>query len=279
MRKLFATSLTAIMALGISAQDNMEAFKHLSVGVEAGLHGIGFEVAMPVQKHLVLKAGYNFLPSGDLFNTNFNIDTKDLKKAQNDIEKIPGQHFNNKFGDEAVINAGLQVGVSNLKLILNYYPFESSSFFVAGGFYYSLNDKPFISISGNTTENDWAALQELREKGNEDSYDIALEIGDQKYPVIEKDGCGYLQSDYKMDPLKYYVGLGFGRSIPNKRVGFQFELGTMFYTNAKFYCQDQEVSMSDAADKFGDAAKTAVDFMDKFPIYPQIAFRLNFLAF
>ncbi len=279
MRKLFATTLAAIMALGISAQDNMEAFKHLSVGVEAGLHGIGFEVAMPVQKHLVLKAGYNFLPSGDLFNTNFNIDTKDLKKAQEDIEKIPGQHFNNKFGDEAVINAGLQVGVSNLKLILNYYPFESSSFYVAGGFYYSLNDKPFISISGNTTENDWAALQELRDKGGEDSYDIALEIGDKKYPVIEKDGCGYLQADYKFDPLKYYVGLGFGRSIPNKRVGFQFELGTMFYTNAKFYCQDQEVSMSDAADKFGDAAKTAVDFMDKFPIYPQLAFRLNFLAF
>ena len=38
MRKLFVTSLAAIMALGISAQDNMEAFKHLSVGVEAGLH-------------------------------------------------------------------------------------------------------------------------------------------------------------------------------------------------------------------------------------------------
>ena len=88
-----------------------------------------------------------------------------------------------------------------------------------------------------------------------------------------------MQADYKFDPLKYYVGLGFGRSIPNKRVGFQFELGTMFYTNAKFYCQEEEVSMSDAADKFGDAAKTAVDFMDKFPIYPQLAFRLNFLAF
>lgn len=278
MRKLFVTSLAAIMALGISAQDNMEAFKHLSVGVEAGLHGFGVEVAMPVHKKLVVKAGYNFLPSGSLFNTKFNIDTQDLKDAQTQIEKIPGQHFNNKFGDEAEIDAGLKVGLSNLKVMLNWYPFESSNFFVAGGLYYSLNDKPFISISGNTTENDWAALQELRQKGNDD-YDIALEIGNQKYPVIEKDGCGYMQADYKMDPLKYYVGLGFGRSIPNSRVGFQFELGSMIYTGAKFYCQDKEVSMSEAADKFGDAAKTAVEYMDKFPIYPQLTFRLNFLAF
>ena len=45
MKKLFATMCAAVMALGISAQENMEAFKHLSIGVEAGLHGFGVEAA------------------------------------------------------------------------------------------------------------------------------------------------------------------------------------------------------------------------------------------
>ena len=88
-----------------------------------------------------------------------------------------------------------------------------------------------------------------------------------------------MQADFKMDPLKYYLGLGLGRCVPNKRVGLQFELGALFYTGAKFYLQDKEVPMADAAEQLGDAAKTAIGYMEKYPIYPQLALRLNFLAF
>ena len=170
--------------------------------------------------------------------------------------------------------------MSNIKLLLNWYPFQSSSFYLAGGFYFAPNNKPFISIHGNTTENDWAALKELNKEDITDhNHEIALEIAGQKYPVIEKDGCGYMQGDFKMDPLKYYVGLGLGRCVPNKRIGLQFELGALFYNNAKFYLQDNEVPMADAAEQLGDAAKTAIGYLEKFPIYPQLALRLNFLAF
>ena len=280
MRKLFVTSLAAIMALGISAQDNMEPFRHFSVGVEAGLHGVGIEVAMPVLPSLVVKAGYNWFPSSELINTDVSADTKDLKQAQEDYTTATSYQFQNKFGDEAVVSAGAQVGLSNFKLMLNWYPFKSSNFYLAGGFYYAPkdDDKPFLRISGNTTENDWAALQELRDQIPAENYDISLEIGNEKYAIMEKDGKGYLQADYKIDPLKYYVGFGFGRSIPNKLIGFQFELGTMIYHSTGFYFQEKKVDMGDAAEQFGDAAKTAVEYLDKFPIYPQIAFRFNFRA-
>jgi len=277
MKRLFITSFVALITLGMSAQDNMEPFKHLAVGVEAGLHGVGLEVAMPVHKHLVVRAGYNWVPSGDLVNAEFGIDTKDLKEAQQQYDPI--MHFQHKFGDEATINAGMQVGLQNLKLMLNWYPFESSRFYLAGGFYYAANKNSFLSLHGNTTEEDWAALQELRQKTGDDSYEIALEIGNEKYPVIEKDGCGYMQADYKYDPLKYYIGLGLGRSVPNKRVGLQFELGTMIYTGAKFYLQDKEIVMADAAEQLGDQVKVISEYVSKFPLYPQLTLRLNFLAF
>ena len=277
MKRLFITSFVALFTLGMSAQDNMEPFKHLAVGVEAGLHGVGLEVAMPVHKHLVVRAGYNWVPSGDLVNAEFGIDTKDLKEAQQQYDPI--MHFQHKFGDEAPINAGMQVGLQNLKLMLNWYPFESSRFYLAGGFYYAANKNSFLSLHGNTTEEDWAALQELRQKTGDDSYEIALEIGNEKNPVIEKDGCGYMQADYKYDPLKYYIGLGLGRSVPNKRVGLQFELGTMIYTGAKLYLQDKEIVMADAAEQLGDQVKVISEYVSKFPLYPQLTLRLNFLAF
>ncbi len=279
MKRLFVLSLATLFTLGIYAQDNMEPFRHFSVGVEAGLHGVGIEVAMPVLPSLVVKAGYNWFPSSELVKTDVSADTKDLKEAQEQYTALTSYQFQNKFGDEAVVSAGAQVGLSNFKLMLNWYPFKSSNFYLAGGLYYAPkdDDKPFLRISGNTTENDWAALQELRDKSGVD-YDISLEIGNEKYAIMEKDGKGYLQADYKIDPLKYYVGFGFGRSIPNKLIGFQFELGTMIYHSTGFYFQEKEVDMGDAAEQFGDAAKTAVEYLDKFPIYPQIAFRFNFRA-
>ena len=277
MRKLFVTSLVALFALGVSAQDNMEAFRHLSIGAEAGLHGFGIEAAMPVHKKLVLRAGVNFLPSGDLFNTQFDIDTKSLKEAQQKYDIL--MNFENKFGDVATIDAGLQVGLTNLKLMLNWYPFESGNFYVAGGFYYSLNDNPFIRVSGQTTEKDWAALQELREKTGNNDYDIAFTADGKEYAVIEKDGCGYMQADLKMDPLKYYLGVGLGRSIPNNRIGLQLELGAMIYSNATFYCQDKEISREGITEQIGEGAQQVFDFMDQYPIYPQLTLRLNFRAF
>ena len=217
------------------------------------------------------------MPSGDLVNGEFSIDTKELKQAQQQYDPI--MHFQHKFGDEAPISAGMQVGLQNIKLLLDWYPFEKSSFYLTGGFYFATNKNSFLNIHGNTTENDWAALQELRQKTGDDSYEIALEIGNEKYPVIEKDGCGYMQADYKFDPVKYYVGLGLGRSVPNKRVGFQFELGTMIYTGAKSYLQEKEVVMDDAAEELGKQVKTISDYLAKLPLYPQLTFRLNFLAF
>ena len=281
MRKQILTLLAAFITIGAWAQDNMEPFRHFSVGAEVGLHGFGVELAVPVQKHLVLKAGYNWAPSGDLVNTDIEIDTEDLKEAQEQYDAL--LHFQNKFEDVAVINAGLQMGLTNFKAMINWYPFATGRFYLAGGFYYTPDknqDDPFIRISGNTTENDWAALQELRQKTGNDDYDIALSIGDEKYPVVEKDGRGYMQADFRMDPLKYYVGMGLGRCVPNKTVGLQLELGAMIYHNSVLYCQDKEVgSVMDAAEGLGNDAKEILEYVDKYPIYPQLTLRLSFRLF
>ena len=290
MKKSIVTMLLAVSAfISVSAQDNMEAFRHISIGAEAGLHGFGVEIAMPIQKHLVLKAGYNWMPSGDLFNTNLTIDTKDLRQAQESIESAdPDKTFTNKFGDESVVNAGLQVGLTNLKAMINWYPFASGRFYIAGGVYYTPNakqDDAFIKLSGNTTENDWNALKELNqyEKDNvpgAPEREMALKIGNESYAVREIDGKGNMTTEFKMDPLKYYVGMGVGRCIPNRFMGLQLELGAMIYHNSVLKCQDKEVgSITDAASNFGSDAEEILEYVDKYPIYPQLTLRLSFRLF
>ena len=287
MRKQILTLLAAFITIGASAQDNMEPFRHFSVGAEVGLHGFGVELAVPVQKHLVFKAGYNWAPAGDLFNTDLVIDTKDLKEAQEQYTAITQYQFQNKFGDEAIINAGLGMNLSNLKAMINWYPFALGRFYLAGGVYYtpsSKQDVPFLKVSGNTTENDWAALKELNQKYPDpqnptQERELALTIGDESYPVIEKDGCGYMQADFRMDPLKYYLGMGLGRCIPNRTIGLQLEVGAMIYHNSVLYCQDKKVgSITDAAEGLDNDAKEILEYVDKYPVYPQITLRLSFRA-
>jgi hypothetical protein len=287
MKRLFLTFfLMAVTAVPVCGQDNMEAFRHLSVGAEIGLHGFGVEVAMPVQKHFVIKAGYNWAPSGDLFNTDISIDTHELKEIQETYDPIA--HFEHKFGDEAIINTGIKMGLTNVKALINWYPFASGSLYLAGGVYYtpkSNQDDPFIELSGTTTPNDWAALKELNDYEQAlnplaPKRELAVKIGDENYPVQEVNGCGYMEAQYKFDPLKYYVGLGLGRCIPNGFMGLQFEVGAMIYHNSVLYCQDKKVgSITEAADGFGNDSKEILEYVDKYPFYPQLTLRLSFRMF
>jgi len=287
MKRLFAALVAITVVTVAGAQDNMVPFSHLSIGAEIGLHGAGVEVAIPIQRHIVLKAGYNISPRNDLFNTDISIDTRDLKDAQERYEAYSaavGQNytFQNRFEDEALVNAGVKLGVTNYKVMVNFYPFMSRKFYVAGGVYYSAtddNDQPLISLNGQTTANDWAALQELKEKTGNDGYEIAVQIGDTEYPVIEKEGCGCIQADFKMDPLKYYLGFGSGRCIPNRRMGLQFEMGAMIYQNSVLVCQEKDVDLASLGDKFGSDVKEIMEYVEKYPIYPQLTLRLFFRLF
>jgi hypothetical protein len=109
---------------------------------------------------------------------------------------------------------------------------------------------------------------------------MALKIVNKIDAVREIDGKGNMTTEFKMDPLKYYVGMGVGRCIPNRFMGLQLELGAMIYHNSVLKCQDKEVgSITDAASNFGSDAEEILEYVDKYPIYPQLTLRLSFRLF
>ena len=279
LRRIILFLFSFCVVCGISAQDNMEPFRHFSIGAEAGLHGFGVELAMPVHKKLVLKAGYNWSPDKDLLNTDIIIDTKEYRQYQ---DLTPLLRWEHKFEDETIIHSGFRLGMSNLKAMINWYPFSLGRFYMSGGVYYSAKkDNPFIMLSGYTSREDWAALEEYRNKtiDLDKSNQLAIEIDGEQYAAVEREKRGYIEADYITSQLKYYVGMGLGRCIPNNTFGLQLEVGAMIYSNAKLYCQDKEIgAIREAAVAFGEDTREILEYMDKYPVYPQLTMRFSFRA-
>lgn len=287
-KKTIVTFFTLFVAsFCVTAQDNMEAFRHVSIGGEIGLHGLGVEVAMPIHKRIVLKAGYNWASKQDLFKTDIIIDTKDLREMQEQM--AVNRPFDHEFpaDDRALVSTGLRLGMNNVKAMINWYPFALGRFYLSGGVYYTFNEKdPFIKLSGYTDEEVWAALKELRDRahayGQDEDHprlEMNLMIDDEPYAVADKGSRGYIESDFVISQFKYYLGMGLGRCIPNKRVGLQFEVGAMVYNTSSLYCQDKEIgSIREASVAFGDDIKEIFEYVDKYPVYPQITMRLSFRA-
>lgn len=245
MKKLILACFFLILSAGSNrmfAQEEKEqsktgVFNSLSVGVSAGLTGIGVDVAAPIGNYLALRAGVSFMPNFT-YSADVNIDV--------DVADYSGP---------TVMDVEGGMGRTAGELLLNVYPFKSSSFFVCGGAYFG-GDK-IIKIKGHNEE-----LAQLIKEGKE----AGIEIGDYSIPV---DKNGNISGGLKVAAFRPYLGLGFGRAVPHKRIGFMFELGVQFHQTPKVYTLNGELG-----DLPAEADNDFSDIIDKLTVYPVLKFRL-----
>lgn len=103
-------------------------------------------------------------------------------------------------GEELLVDTELDF--NNIDIRIGYHPF-SNAFKVVGGF----------GIFSNSNINVQTAFKNT------------ISIGDIEFNADES---GYLDIDFNWSNFAPYLGLGFGRSVPNKRFGFSFDAGTYF---------------------------------------------------
>ncbi|WP_293712269.1 hypothetical protein [uncultured Parabacteroides sp.] len=233
--------LWAILSIGmmcnhVSAQKELGIFNSLSVGVSAGTTGIGIDVATPVTPHFAIRGGVSFMP-GFSFDTDVDVDLKDSKLEENSSLNLTG-NMKRASGE----------------LLVNYYPFLSSSFFVTAGAYFGGNK--LLKVKGHSDE-----LAEYVQEGGQ----AGIIIGDQVIPV---DKNGNVSGGFKVSGFRPYIGVGFGRAVPKKRIGVQFELGVQFHGSPKLYSSDGDLSGA-LADSDDDFTKV----MDKLTVYPVMKVR------
>ena len=191
MKRLLLLCLTYIMCVGnhqMAAQDSSESpgiFNSLAVGVSASTTGIGIDVASPIGSYLAVRAGVSFMPNFT-YSTDVDVD-------------IEGSYEGN-IPTSIDVEGGM--GRTAGEILLNVYPFKSSSFFVCGGAYFG--GGKLIKIKGHSDE-----LAELIKEGQE----VGIEIGNYRIPVD-----------------------------PKKRIGFMFEMGVQFHNTPKVYTNNGDLS-------------------------------------
>lgn len=207
-------------------------FNHLSVGGTLGLNGIGFDVAMPATKHFTLHAGFATLPLGEL----------KLKVADNmetivSTMKLPQHEILDKAKDKSVEMAvGFNMFTGHL--LVDYHPWSTSDFRVTAGI--MIGNSNVLHIH-NTVDGSMTYLNQcnrLVEDYNEafgTSYPYSgLKFGDY---VLTADEKGNVDAMMKVNVVRPYLGIGFGRDINTNykhKVNCNFDFGFQYWGTPKF---------------------------------------------
>ena len=223
-------------------------FNHIGVGASVGTEGFGFDLAMPVTRWAAVRVGITKNP--------------DLKYSHEIEAKVKGEDKNIKI--EAKLNDEI-----NYKVLVDLYPFKSSSFHLTGGAY--LGPKNVVSVYNAEPfldEKDWGTT--------------GVEIGEYR---ITSDENGNISANLECEKeLKPYVGIGFGYAVPKRRLNVTFDMGAKFWGEPSIYMNTKDKwgeykyekltreGLKDLGEKDVDKA---FDIMSKVVVYPVISIRLS----
>lgn len=261
MKKVLIVALLFV-AMQASAADDADKnfFNHLSVGANLGTPGFGLDVAMPICDYVQVRAGFSIMPDIKV-TTDLDID------GYSDYPSYGGYDI----PTEAEIEG--KVGFTNGKLLFDIYPFKSSSFHITAGAYFGSSK---VIQAYNTQDGlllGVTKFNEAVENGTIIGYDkIGVALDDY---LLEPDENGNVDAYIKTASFKPYLGLGMGRAVPKKRLGFMFEAGVQFWGSPKVYCQDKELTESNVGGDGGGVIKT----ISKVSIYPVLNFRICYRIF
>lgn len=241
MKKTVFTILAALALLMPGTAAAQDLFNHLAVNAHVATTGVGVELSTPITKFITMRAGVTCMP-GFSFNA-----------------EVDGQYYDyvNTTSRNFTVDLDANLKRTQGSVIFNVYPLAKakvcSSFFLAAGLYFG-GDK-LVKIKGHSDE----IANDLKQLNGANPY---IELGDYKLPVDEN---GNVKGGLKVQKVRPYVGLGFGRYVPNKRISVTGELGVQFHGHIKPYTSEGEIAFDEFTEN-DDWKKV----MDKLTVYPML---------
>lgn len=288
-RKTFLLACLLFLS-GVSVW-GQKAFGSMSLGLEVGTTGVGVDLALPLATdHLVLRGGF-MAPSLSIpYSTtvssgrvNALLDEVNSQLALSGID----EGIYTRFSDVR-LDASTVVNFSSARLLLEYYPFRKSSFHLVAGAYFGMGDY-LLSVDVRSDEQFLSDLNSARvelDAINAKYADVpgyqavafpepVFNIDGKTYGIGESGGRAVFDASLAVAKVRPYFGLGFGRSVPNGRFGFQFEIGA-WYHRRPYLVSDYAKSSFDP-----DAPGLSYDstLLDYFVIYPNVSLRLTYKIF
>lgn len=190
------TFLCVAAALLFPAHAGAQAFNHLSAGIGLGTDGLNIQLAAPLGSHVDLIAGYG-LGLGVI-----NYTVKDFSMPD------PAGSSN--------VNTPLKLGfgMNDGRLLFNIYPGKGGFHFTVGAY---MGASRFVSgkITNLPAAYNTAGLEV-------DGYLVKATNGEM---AVDLCANGIGSHAFAVKP---YVGIGFGRAVPNKAVSFSVDLGAQY---------------------------------------------------
>ena len=99
-------------------------------------------------------------------------------------------------------------------------------------------------------------------------YTPGIHLGEN---FIGANELGNVDAFVKINKVKPYVGIGFGRAVPKHRLGLDFDLGVMFHGTPKIDSSNGNIS-----DALNDELESSglTDILEEITIYPVMSLRL-----
>ena len=99
-----------------------------------------------------------------------------------------------------------------------------------------------------------------------------IAIGDY---IVEFDRDGYGHGAIKVNKFRPYLGIGYGRAVPRKRIGVSGDLGVMIWGKPRVFEKQTGTDQEAFRDDFGSDSDKYYDFIAKFPVWPVLTIRIT----
>jgi len=257
-------------------QKTASAFNHLAIGVELfSTTGFGLEVGTPLSPHFALRGGFSMLPYS--YGATFDgvVDQSILEDIDNTIDIEPA--IRSALAQKGLptratdVSTDMNVGVSlnpTGKILIDYYPSSKYTFHITAGAYFGSGK--MIKLKGRMDEA-VDVLNVLKDYGYDYLDDIY--VIDDNYQLTGRDVMD-IRGALKVNAVKPYFGLGFGRAVPKKRVGVNFEIGVVYHGTPKITSESQNIQRL-----IDNELSEVMDVLKDYPIYPIISFKLTVRLF
>lgn len=316
--KLTTLVLAAALSAGSAVAGTFDFNPDLSVAVDAGSTGIGFEFESRLNELLQVRAGFDWMPHFE-FPMHFSIEMGNDgdpgydSEGRSRFDRMAG-YLEDMTGfkiDQQVDMIGVP-HFHNIKLLVDVFPFQNKHWYFTAGFYAgpSVIGRAYNRTEDMTTLMSVAMYNNIYDKVYDIEYNDESELdgvflGLELPPVINekilsagrmgmhvgdfKDGSRYMmepdennmvKAEMKVNAFKPYLGAGFSGLIDKKndRLNFAADCGIMFWGGSPRVYTHDGTEITSLNNLNGQVGRY-VNISNKFKVFPVLNLSVSYLLF
>lgn len=262
-------------------EDDQLIFNHLGIGISVGTTALCFNASTVLTPYFGIRAGINIWPAIKL-RSNMHLGSRIQNWEKGDLVKYV-EELNEVLSDDQqipmempdMVDLRVKPKLTAGHILIDYYPFpRHSNFHLTTGFHmgtgtvidiHNRHEGSLLAVTlwNNAMENP-DAQDVVKENGLEP---IGLLLGDY---FLAPDEDGNLDARIRVSGFRPYLGLGFGRAVPRKRIGCQFDLGVQFWGSPRVVVNGETLQ----PDRVGDQLDDVLSLVSRIKVFPVLTFRL-----